>query len=74
MLFGGTAMPVGPGKYDDLCTHVRELSKAEGVIVIVFNGVRGSGFSVQAEMTIAPNIPELLEQIASDMRAVGTPK
>lgn len=38
-------MALGPGKYDDLCTYVREKAKAEGAIVIVYGGERGQGFS-----------------------------
>ena len=41
-------MPLGPGKYDAECTIVRERTHAEVVVVIVLNGDRGAGFSVQA--------------------------
>lgn len=35
----------GPGKYDQLCTMVREEAGAEGgAIVIIFDGNQGSGF------------------------------
>ena len=27
-----------PGKYDDLCTGVREVAKAEGTVLIILNG------------------------------------
>lgn len=38
-------MPVGPGKYDDVATRVRELTGAEAVALIVVGGVKGTGFS-----------------------------
>ena len=38
----------GPGKYDDLCTQARNTAKAAGVVLIVFGGEKGDGFSVQA--------------------------
>lgn len=42
-------MPEGPGKYDDLCTLVREKAKARGVLVAIIDGEYGQGFSVQGE-------------------------
>jgi hypothetical protein len=44
-------MTVGPGKYDDLCTHVREEAQAVGSVVVVIQGKYGSGFSVQIPET-----------------------
>jgi hypothetical protein len=57
-------MALGPGKYDDLATHAREASAADAVIVIVVNGDKGSGFSVQTNGTVAPRLPELLRILA----------
>ena len=62
-------MPLGPGKYDDLCTYVMEQAKAQGAIVIVFGGTQGSGFAVQATLGTHLTIPDLLETIAAEMRA-----
>lgn len=68
-------MPIGPGKYDDLCTHVREKAKAEGAAVIIFNGSEGSGFSVQASMRFHLVISVVLEAMACDIRkGLGQPK
>jgi hypothetical protein len=61
-------MALGPGKYDDLCTHVREKAKAQAAIVIVLNGERGSGFSMQAGLNETLGLPELLESIAAQIR------
>ena len=59
---------IGPGKYDDLCTHVREETQAHCAIVIVLGGTRGSGFSVQAELSAQLALPELLEDMAKQIR------
>ena len=60
---------IGAGKYDDLCTLVRKRAKAQAAIVIVIEGSKGSGFSVQAHGGVALRLPALLEQVARDMRA-----
>ena len=60
-------MALGPGKYDDLATLVRKRAEAAGVIVMVFGGSSGSGFSVQATAEITARLPELLRMIASDI-------
>ncbi len=57
-----------PGKYDELCTYVRELAHAEGVILIVINGVNGSGFSIQAPKEALEKLPVTLEIIAAEIR------
>lgn len=68
-------MPIGPGKYDDLCTLVREragmAAKGGGVIVIVMGGNRGSGFSCQADLATTLALPELLESVAAQIRATS---
>ena len=42
-------MAIGPGKYDDLCTIVREEAEASLALVIIVKGKKGSGFSIQGE-------------------------
>lgn len=54
----------GPGKYDDLCIYVREQAKAEGAIVIVLGGHKGSGFSVQLPILAADRLPTILRETA----------
>jgi hypothetical protein len=65
---GENLMADGPGKYDDLCTYVREQTQASAVVVIVVDGKKGSGFSVQAHAPMTLVLPEMLEQIARDLR------
>jgi len=62
-------MPVGPGKYDDLCTYARENAKAEGAILLIFHGEKGSGFSCQADLMTTLSIPHLLRQMADQIEA-----
>lgn len=61
-------MAIGPGKYDDLATEVREKARAEGVIVIVFGGNHGNGFSCQADLETTLKLPDILENIARQIR------
>jgi hypothetical protein len=63
---------LGPGKYDDLCTHVREQAHADGVVLIIANGARGSGFSVQAPIDVHAALPAVLESLAESIRADWT--
>jgi hypothetical protein len=63
---GGFEVAVGPGKYDDLCTYVREKTVAAGAIVIVIGGARGSGFSVQGtDPRIAMRLADVLDELAA---------
>lgn len=62
-------MPLGPGKYDDLCTKVREDTAADAVVLIVLGGNLGSGFSVQALGEPLSELPILLEHLAKQIRA-----
>lgn len=66
-------MAHGPGKYDDLCTEVREKAEAEGVILMIFNGNKGQGFSCQLSPILTHLVPHLLrevaDQIEEDMKA-----
>ena len=61
--------PRGPGKYDELCTLVRNRAMARGAIVMVFGGINGSGFSVQADEELTRELPEILESMIAQIRA-----
>lgn len=43
----------GPGKYDELCTDARMESKAEGAVLIIFDGKHGDGFAAAGGTTAA---------------------
>jgi hypothetical protein len=66
-------MTRGPGKYDDLCTYVSEkvgiTVSGGGVILIVLGGNKGNGFAVQADLQTTLAIPDMLENIAAQIRA-----
>ena len=57
----------GPGKYDDQATVVREATRADGVLLIVFNGVHGDGFSAQLPAHLLIRIPAILRQTADQI-------
>jgi len=60
-------MPLGPGKYDQLCTIAREAAKAEGAMLIVIHGQFGNGFSVQASAEATVALPSILRQVADSI-------
>jgi molybdopterin synthase catalytic subunit len=60
---------IGPGKYDALCSYVREQTKATGAIVIVMGGNHGDGFSAQTDALTLISLPKLLESVAAQIRA-----
>jgi len=65
-------MALGPGKYDSLCTFVREQAQAKGVFVIVVDGARGSGFNAQvSDFQLQAALPSILRQTADDIEAAG---
>lgn len=53
-------MAFGPGKYDDETTALREQTKAEGVLVLIIDGVKGSGFSAQLSGLLTLKLPAIL--------------
>ena len=60
-------MAVGPGKYDDEATLVRERTNARGVIVIVIDGDKGEGFACQADLLTTLTLPAMLRSIADQI-------
>lgn len=57
----------GPGKYDDVCTMAREAAKAKGVLLMVFDGEHGQGFSAQLPPELVLGIPAVLRQVADQI-------
>jgi hypothetical protein len=63
-------MPLGPGKYDEECTYVREKTSAACAIVIILGGNKGQGCAVQCEdPNILARLPEILRKTADDIDA-----
>jgi hypothetical protein len=62
-------MTIGPGRYDEICTIVREDTSADLAIVIIVGGKNGDGFSCQTiDPMIMERIPEMLETVAEQIR------
>ena len=58
----------GPGKYDDICTIVREKTQASSMVVIIFDGNKGHGFSAQSELPDFDDLlPSILRSMADDL-------
>ena len=56
------------GRYDDQCEKVLEEVHAQAVVLLVFSGDKGSGFSVATTDTrILAALPDLLTSVASDI-------
>lgn len=61
-------MTIGPGKYDDLATRIREDNDADAVVVVVINGIRGTGFSVQATGPALLALPQVFHDMSHAMQ------
>lgn len=62
-------MALGAGKYDDLCTIVREQADARVAIVIIVGGNKGQGFAIQSDdLTVLAAVPDMLELLARLIR------
>ncbi len=59
----------GQGKYDDWCTKVREATEGEGTVLIVINGNRGHGISLQGTSGVLRQLPEILRKMATDLES-----
>ncbi len=64
-MFGESPEPMDAGKYDDALTRARKETGGVAGILIIFGGVAGHGFAVQApSKEFAKILPELLRYIA----------
>jgi hypothetical protein len=61
-------MPTGPGKYDKWCLDVLLEVQADATVLIVLNGVLGSGFSVNATSPVlTKRLPDMLRMVANEI-------
>ena len=68
-------MPVGPGKYNDVCSMVRRqvgMTDVSGGGVV--GGSKGNGFSCQADLETTLALPDMLESVARQIRERETMK
>lgn len=64
---------LGAGKYDQLCTYVREQAGAQGALLLVLGGTKGPGFSLQADLVTTLRLPAILRDLADQIEADGGP-
>jgi hypothetical protein len=67
-------MPPGPGKYDALAMHCLKEAQAEGVILLVFNGNKGSGicgkkidYEIAGVEEVIRSLPDILREVARNI-------
>ncbi len=61
-------MPAGPGKFDLLCTYVREKAGAEGAAVIVIStDAANAGFSVQCPRALYKALASVFRHVATEI-------
>jgi hypothetical protein len=68
---GRPVMALGPGKYDEETTLLREKTEAKGVVLLIFNGKKGSGFSCQAPLELQLRLPAILREMAEEIEKNG---
>ena len=57
-----------PGKYDEACTQARLATNAVGVLLMVIDGDKGTGFSVQTlEPRLLHTLPTILRITADEI-------
>jgi hypothetical protein len=62
-------MAEGSGKYDDICVEVLERTRASCACVIVIDGKKGNGFSVNSvSRDLIDVLPSILEAVANEIR------
>jgi hypothetical protein len=64
-------MAFGPGKYDEAVTTLREILRARGILLLVIDGEKGSGFSAQLPPAETLALPEILRGIADQIDQKG---
>jgi hypothetical protein len=62
---------LGPGKYDAEVTELRQRLKADGILLLVVGGDRGSGFCAQLPADVTMRYPEVLRDLAKQIEESG---
>lgn len=60
---------IGPGKYDKEASEVMEGTGAAGIVLVIANGDRGDGFSVQGPLSLLVTLPSMLREVADTVEA-----
>jgi hypothetical protein len=68
--FESTVIPAGEsaGLFDTACNHVRDMTRARCVVVIVIDGESGSGYSVVGPLEAQVLLPDILHKMADTLR------
>jgi len=53
--------------YEDVAAAVKAQTGAQGVVLIVFGGVRGSGAAIDVTTTMAALLPQYLRAVADEL-------
>lgn len=66
-----------PGKYDDICDMARKAAGGRACMLLVFEGRRGSGSSVQIDgsanmQSMLQTLPAILRKVADEIESEGT--
>lgn len=61
-------MALGSGKYGEECSKILEETEAEGVILVVISGNKGSGFSCHASPEVVAELPSILENLSKQIK------
>jgi hypothetical protein len=56
------------GLFDTACNQIRDATGARCAVVIVMDGVEGSGYSIVGPLEAQVLLPDILEQIANSLR------
>ncbi len=67
-------MPAGSGKYDELCTYVREKSGGIASAIVVLHGQAGAGFSVQCPKEHSLMLANIFRHVANEIEREITDK
>jgi hypothetical protein len=61
-------MARGPGKYDSLCLKARQGACAQGAVLIIIEGSKGTGFSAQfLDPQLGLGLPAILREVADEI-------
>lgn len=57
------------GKYSAMCDEVFNRTRAEGTVVVIYNGDKGNGFSAVGSPDFLLELPKILRLMADQMEA-----
>ena len=60
-------MKRGDGTYPELAAHCVAQTHASGVVLLVVNSDRGTGFTIQAEPLIGVSLPAIIRTLADEL-------